>query len=139
MGEDTAQGDELAELLAEAASVLRAPALAHLFSTDALAEVEITAPLASLNNRRIHGIIDRLVITPERVLAVDFKSNAVVPDRAEDTPEGLLRQMGAYAEALMQVYPSRQIETALVWTRTATLMPLAHDLVLAALRRTPPP
>ena len=139
MGKDAAQGDEMAELLAEAASVLRAPALAHLFSADALAEVEITAPLASLDNRRIHGIIDRLIITPERVLAVDFKSNAVVPERAEETPEGLLRQMGAYAEALMHVYPGRQIETALVWTRTATLMPLAHDLVLAALRRTPPP
>ena len=139
MGEDTAKGDELAELLAEAASVLRAPALAPLFSTDALAEVAITAPLASLGNRRIRGVIDRLIVTPERVLAVDFKSNAVVPERAEDTPEGLLRQMGAYAEALMQAYPGRQIETALVWTRTATLMPLAHDLVLAALRRTPPP
>ncbi len=138
-GEDTARGDELAELLAEASAVLRAPALAPLFGPDALAEVAVAAPLASLGNRRIRGVIDRLIVAPDRVLAADFKSNAVVPERAEDTPEGLLRQMGAYAEALAQVYPGRKIETALVWTRNATLMPLAHDLVSAALRRTPPP
>ncbi len=32
--------------------------------------------------------------------------------RPEACPEGLLRQMGAYALALAQVYPGRRIETA---------------------------
>lgn len=139
IGADAASGAELADLVAEASAVLRAPALAPVLAADALAEVAITAPLPSLRNRRIHGVIDRLLVTPDRVLAADFKSNAVVPARPGDTPEGLLRQMGAYAEALAQIYPGRRIETALVWTRTATLMPLPHDLVTAALRRTPPP
>jgi ATP-dependent helicase/nuclease subunit A len=51
-------------------------------------------------------------------------------------PEGLLRQMGAYAEALRQIYPATRIETAILWTRTATLMPLPPDIVSAALART---
>jgi ATP-dependent helicase/nuclease subunit A len=46
-----------------------------------------------------------------------------------------LRQMGAYAHALALVYPGRRIETALLWTRTATLMRLPHALVSAALAR----
>ncbi len=67
--------------------------------------------------------------------AVDFKTNAAVPDRPEDVPEGLLRQMGAYAAALARIYPDRPVETALLWTRTARLMPLPHRLVTAAFLR----
>jgi ATP-dependent helicase/nuclease subunit A len=43
--------------------------------------------------------------------------------------------MGAYAAALGLIYPGRRIDTALLWTRTATLMPLPHEMVMAALTR----
>ncbi len=123
---------ERSALLAEATGVLDAPELATLFAADALAEVAVSAPVGSV---RIHGQIDRLLVSPERVLAVDFKSNAAVPVRAEDCPEGLLRQMGAYASALAQIWPDRTIDTAILWTRTGQMMPLPHDLVSAALSR----
>jgi ATP-dependent helicase/nuclease subunit A len=134
-GVDAAQDAEIALLLAEAEKVLGTPSLAPLFAADALAEVPITATLDRLGGRRIHGVIDRLILAPDRVLAVDFKTNATLPERPEDVPEGLLRQMGAYAHALAQVYPDREIATALLWTRTATLMALPHALVTAALDR----
>ncbi|MDR5652680.1 double-strand break repair helicase AddA [Ruixingdingia sedimenti] len=121
-----------AGLLAEAGAVLRDPALAALFAPDTLAEVPV---VADLGGRRMMGAIDRLVVTPDRVLAVDFKSNRIVPPRPEDVPEGILRQMGAYAAALAQIYPGRRVETAVVWTAAPLLMPLPQDLVNAALRR----
>ena len=126
---------ERAELVAEANQVLRAPELGFLFDRSAFAEVPISA---NLLGRRVHGTIDRLVLTPGRVLAVDFKSNATVPESPAFCPEGLLRQMGAYALALEQVYPDRSVETAIVWTRTAQFMSLPHDLVTASARRAPP-
>ncbi|MBC6437961.1 MAG: double-strand break repair helicase AddA [Rhodobacteraceae bacterium] len=122
------------ELLAEAAAVLTAPALAHIFAPEALAEVPLTAR-SELTGTQLFGIIDRLIVAEDRVLAVDFKSNARIPDRPESVPEGLLRQMGAYAEMLAELYPDRQIKTAILWTRTAQLMPLPPDLILAALHR----
>lgn len=121
-----------AELLAEAQAVLNQPALAPVFAAEALAEVPLSADLDGV---RIHGVIDRLIVSPDRVLAVDFKSNATVPASPQQCPEGVLRQMGAYAHALAQIYPERAIETAILWTRTAQLMPLPHELVIAALRR----
>ena len=124
--------DARRDTLREAQTVLTAPDSIHIFSGDALVEVPFTAEIA---NRRIHGAIDRLLVAPEHVLAIDFKSNAAVPTRAEDVPEGLLRQMGAYASALGQIYPDRRIETAILWTRSATLMPLAQELVMGALHR----
>ncbi|MCA1336034.1 double-strand break repair helicase AddA [Pseudooceanicola marinus] len=137
-GPDRAEPAELALLLAEARGVLSKPATARFFATEALAEVPVTATLAELDGRRIHGTIDRLIVGEAEIWAVDFKTNVTIPDRPEDTPEGLLRQMGAYAAALTQIYPDHRIRTALLWTRSATLMELPHDLVMAALRRSDP-
>ncbi|NKW78507.1 double-strand break repair helicase AddA [Rhodobacteraceae bacterium R_SAG7] len=130
--EAIAQHEDWKALLAEARKVLCSDDCADIFAPGTLAEVPVSADLGTA---RLHGIIDRLVITPDRVLAVDFKSNAVVPQSAEACPEGLLRQMGAYDVALRQIYPDRQIETAILWTRTATLMSLPVTLITQARER----
>lgn len=135
-GVDRAEGAELALLTSEVRKVLTAPHLTGLFSREALEEVSVSANLAELGGLRVHGTIDRLIITSDEVLAVDFKTNAVVPASVTDVPTGLLAQMGAYAAALQQVYPGRRVQTALLWTRTAELMRLPHDLVTAALQDT---
>jgi ATP-dependent helicase/nuclease subunit A len=124
------------ELLAEASKVITSPDLGFLFSDSTLAEVPVTANLPELGGRRLHGVIDRLIISSDRIFAVDFKSNAVVPETAHQTPVGLLRQMGAYAHVLAQIYPDRQVDTAILWTKTATLMALPQDLVTEALKTT---
>jgi ATP-dependent helicase/nuclease subunit A len=81
------------------------------------------------------GRVDRLVVEPGRVLIIDFKSNQAVPDSPEAVPEGILRQMGAYRAALRQIWTDREVETAVLWTRRARLMPLPAPLVDAALGR----
>jgi ATP-dependent helicase/nuclease subunit A len=123
---------DCATLLAEASSVLQSRPLAHLFAPGTLAEVPITAQIGT---SRLHGTIDRLIITPTHILAVDYKSNRTIPATAAATPEGLLRQMGAYADALSQIYPHHQIDTAILWTARPHLMPLNRDIVRDALSR----
>ncbi|MBB3994151.1 ATP-dependent helicase/nuclease subunit A [Sulfitobacter undariae] len=125
--------DQAAMALAEALGVLEHPALADLFTPNAMAEVPVTA---DLGRKRMYGIIDRLIITDDRILAVDFKTNRTVPDSPATCPEGLLRQMGAYTHALQAIYPDHKIDTAILWTRTGALMPLPHDTVTGALQRT---
>ncbi len=120
------------DLLDEAEAVLDAPGLGALFAPGTLAEVDIAA---DLGGGRMLGTIDRLIVEPDRVLAVDFKSNRLIPERPDAVPEGLLRQMGAYAQALAQVYPGRAVDCALLWTRAARLMVLPGALLEAALAR----
>ncbi|KEJ90631.1 double-strand break repair helicase AddA [Sulfitobacter donghicola] len=117
----------------EAKTVLENPDLAHVFHSDTLAEVAITA---ELGEQRLYGVIDRLIVADDYILAVDFKTNRTVPKTANDCPEGLLRQMGAYAHALQAVYPNHRIETAILWTQTGSLMSLPHETVTSALERT---
>ncbi|MEX0337647.1 MAG: 3'-5' exonuclease, partial [Arenibacterium sp.] len=121
-------------LLAEAKGVLDTPALAHLFADTCLTEAPLTA---EIGGQRLHGVIDRLLIEDKRVLAVDFKSNAIVPATPQDCPDGLLRQMGAYALQLKQIYPDKDIETAILWTKTAKLMHLPYAIVIEALNHAP--
>ena len=110
------------------------PDLAWLFADDVLAEVPITA---AFGHKRVHGNIDRLIVASGTVHIVDFKTNRVVPDHPQDVPEGVLRQMGAYAHAIAQVYPDHDIQLSILWTQTGTLMPLSHDIVTTALSSTP--
>ncbi len=123
---------DIAALLAEAEGVLAAPALAALFAPGTLAEVEVAGRLFG---RPAAGVIDRLVIGPDAVLAVDYKSNRVVPAAPQDVPEGLLRQMGGYAELLSPLWPGRRVRVALLWTSQARMMELPPALVAAALAR----
>jgi ATP-dependent helicase/nuclease subunit A len=125
---------DVAERLAEASAVLDAPDLAAIFA-EGLTEVPITATLPELGGRRILGRLDRLIVSPERVLAVDFKSNRAIPATTDAVPEGILRQMGAYRAALRQIFPGRAVGTAILWTDAARLMPLPDALVDAALAR----
>ena len=117
----------------EAQAVLDTPELAYIFSRETLAEVTVSARLGS---HALQGVIDRLIVDADRVLAVDYKTNRVIPSKPEDTPLGILRQLGAYAHALEQVYPGRRIETAILWTSAPTLMQMPHDIVTDALQTT---
>ena len=122
--------NDMDDMLAEAARVLDSAELGSVFASETLAEVPFTA---NLGQARLSGVIDRLIVTPGAVTAVDFKTNMTVPEHPQLVPDGLLRQMGAYAHALAQIYPDKRIDTAILWTRTAQLMPLPHDLVTNAL------
>jgi ATP-dependent helicase/nuclease subunit A len=121
-------GGEASAALEQAARVLSAPDLRHIF-TNSLAEVAITAPT---DKGQLLGVIDRLVMGDKTVLAVDFKSNQIIPSTAADVPQGILAQMGAYRAALAQIYPDHTITMAIIWTKTATLMPLDHEMVRIA-------
>ena len=126
------EGMDPAPMLAEAAGILADPDLAHLFGPDALSEVPVTGRLGA---QKVVGTIDVLVVGDDQILAVDFKSNRVVPRSEDEVPEGILRQMGAYAHVLQQIWPDRRIQTALLWTAEPRLMHLDLNIVTAALGR----
>ena len=130
LGEYTAP--ERAAMVQEAMDVLRAPALAEVFGADSLAEVGFSVTVAG---RPMQGIMDRLLVRPDRVLVIDFKTNATVPTTPEECPEGILRQMSAYRHVLTTLYPDRPAEAAILWTRNATMMPLPSQLLQDAWQR----
>ncbi|SMR82565.1 DNA helicase/exodeoxyribonuclease V, subunit A [Aliiroseovarius halocynthiae] len=128
-GPDAAEPDVIRTLTDEVSALLTDPALTHLFDGNSIAEAPITGRLPDAPHQILHGYIDRLIVTDDRVLVVDFKSNRLVPTHPDQTPEGLLRQMGAYRWMLQAIYPHTPIHTAILWTQTRELMALDTQLV----------
>jgi ATP-dependent helicase/nuclease subunit A len=125
--------DQRAEMIAAAFGVLDDARFAPVFGPGSRAEVALTGSAPGLNGVSISGRIDRLVITPERVLVVDYKSNRPAPDAIEAADPGYVLQLAVYVAVLKRLYPDRAVEAALVWTDGPKLMPVPAERMDAAL------
>lgn len=114
----------------ETLAVLRHPHFAPLFGPGSRAEVPISGTIAGRHGPYVvSGQIDRLLVTPQRVLVLDYKTNRPPPRLVEQVPALYLRQMAAYRRLLGEIWPGRPIEGALLWTDGARLMPLPESLL----------
>ena len=122
--------DQCEEMTAAALGVLTDPVFAEVFGPGSRPEVAVAGTAPGLPpGLAVSGRVDRLVITPGRVLVVDYKTNRPAPACIEDADRAYLVQMAVYVAVLRQVFPGRQIEAALVWTDGPRLMPVPDDVV----------
>ena len=126
--------EDTQDAMDEAQTILQNDSLAPIFAPGTLSEVPFVAQLGA---HVLRGTIDRLILTDTQAQIVDFKTNRVVPPTAAGTPDGLVRQMAAYAHAIAQIYPDKSVTCAILWTHTASLMSIPHDIVTNALADTP--
>ncbi|GGZ14469.1 double-strand break repair helicase AddA [Novosphingobium colocasiae] len=119
-----------ARLVHDALAVLEHPDWADLFAPGSLAEVPVAAVVGG---QVVAGVIDRLVIEPDRVRLVDYKTARRPPADLAGVPRPILRQMAAYAAALEATFPGRTVEVALLYTATPRLIALP-EAVLAPLK-----
>ncbi|WP_137679063.1 double-strand break repair helicase AddA [Aurantiacibacter suaedae] len=126
-GADLAEA-EREEMLDRALAVLAEPEWRELFGPEALAEVPLAAVVGS---EVIAGTVDRLLVTPERIVVADFKTARRPPVGLAEVPTSTLAQMAAYVAALEVIYPGRTVEAAVLYTQVPRLIALP-DAVLAA-------
>jgi ATP-dependent helicase/nuclease subunit A len=93
-----------------------------LFGPGSLAEAPIAATLP--DGRVIAGTVDRLLVEPEQVLVVDYKTGRA-PACEADIPQSHRLQMAAYREALGVIFPNRDIAAALLYTASARFFTVA--------------
>jgi ATP-dependent helicase/nuclease subunit A len=115
-----------AALLAEALAVLDDPAAAALFGPDSRAEVPVVGRLGRIV---VAGQIDRIAITADRVLLVDYKTARTAPAAGEDPPAMYLRQMALYRALLSRIYTSKSIDCYILWTAAPSLVRLEAGLL----------
>jgi ATP-dependent helicase/nuclease subunit A len=120
---------EAEALLSEALAVLDAPELDHVFGPHSRAETPIVARGA--DGEAIRGVIDRLVVTSDEIVVLDYKTDRPPPDRVDDTPPRILKQLARYAYAVAQAFPGRRVRTVIVWTETPRVV-IVPDALLRA-------
>ena len=123
-------------------TVLNDPAFSPVFAPGSKAEVSIAGRLIGPSGENdtkeapiISGQIDRLVVSADHVLVVDYKTNRPPPLKVEDTPPAYLAQMAAYRHVLQDIYKGLEIKSALLWTFDARLSILPNDLLDHAFAR----
>jgi len=106
----------------QAENILKNPSFEFIFAPDTLAEVQFSTIVESVGAIPIVGVIDRLVLSQDSALIIDFKTNQEVPSSIDEVPLGILKQMGAYAVSMQKVFPKKNIELGIIWTHSAELM-----------------
>jgi ATP-dependent helicase/nuclease subunit A len=128
--------DEERQALAESTEALIADArFAPVFAPGSRAEVSIVGRLERPGGRPalVSGQIDRLVVTENEVLIVDFKTNHAPPSQPDEAPRGYVRQLALYRAVLGKLYPQLLVRAALLWTETAELMEISAPALEAEL------
>ncbi len=108
---------------------------AHLFAAGSRAEVPIVGKLrrADQTETLVSGQIDRLLIAPDRIWIVDYKTNAVPPSAIADIPLAYIRQLALYREVLALIHPARAVRAVLLWTETPEIMEIPAPILDDAL------
>jgi ATP-dependent helicase/nuclease subunit A len=126
------------EMIDAAFGVLDHPDFADVFGPGSRAEVALAGSAPGLPpGLAISGRVDRLRITADRVLVVDYKTNRPAPADVDGVDPSYIAQLALYGAILAEVFPGRAIHAALVWTDGPKLMPLSEEVRAQALAALP--
>ena len=128
--------DQKAELARQALTILNDLVFAEAFAPGSRAEVPIVGRIARGNSAppvEVAGQVDRLVVTAEGVLIVDYKTDQAVPTRLDDVPKPYVTQLALYRAVLASIYPGKTIRAALIFTGGPSLVELPAATMAAAL------
>jgi ATP-dependent helicase/nuclease subunit A len=127
---------QIEEMTSACLAVLNDPRFAAVFGPGSRAEAALAGASPELPpGLKVSGRMDRLVVSPDRVLVIDYKTNRPAPDRVEDVDPAYLAQMAAYVAVLRALYKDRRVEAALVWTDGPRLTPIPDAVIADALAR----
>jgi len=107
-------------LLQEALAVIAHPDCAAAFGPGSRAEQPILGA-------GVKGVADRVLIGPQTVWIIDFKTDRPAPTRIEDADPAYLAQIRGYAAALAAALPGRAMRCSLIWTEAPRVMAVPLD------------
>ena len=117
-------------LAEEVLAVIRHPEFSAAFGPDSQAEVAFQAALPQFGEQaQVAGRIDRLAVTADEVLILDYKTNRPPPAREDDVDPVYLTQMALYRDGAAQIFPGRRIVCGLIWTDGPSLLRLSDQLL----------
>ena len=115
------------ELLSQVRAIVQHEQWAPFFGPSARAEVPL---VAVVGETVINGRIDKLLVQPGLVRAIDFKTGRQVPQDENAVPLPYLRQMAHYRAALQTIFPIYRVEVSLLFTYAPRFITLS-DAILA--------
>ena len=109
-----------------------------LFGPGSRAEVEIGGTLI-IGGRvlPVAARVDRLLVSTDEVLIVDFKTGTPPPD-SKDMPDDMILQLAIYRALMQEIYPARPVRAGILWTGRPALVFASEKALDRALTRIEP-
>jgi ATP-dependent helicase/nuclease subunit A len=117
-----------AQLAQSVLALLDQPDMAEIFGAGGLSEVPLVVDLPGIAGP-VTGRIDRLVVTSDRIIAIDYKTGRRVPEGKDDLDPAHVQQMAAYRAALRRIHPGAAIVLGLLYTEAPKLLFLDDDVL----------
>ncbi len=111
--------NEKKELVESAFRILQDARLVDIFGKNSQAEVPVVGVFGEYV---LAGMIDRLVVTSDSVIIIDYKTNRTPPKAVDYVHPNYKKQMAAYKKALEEIYPDKTIKCMLIWTEGPVVM-----------------
>lgn len=94
------------------------PELAGCFDPQtSRSETSLMGTLDTANGPRpVSGQVDRLAVLADRVVIIDYKTGANVPQEIGQIPPDYVTQLALYRHLIAQIYPDKQVQCLLVYT-----------------------
>jgi ATP-dependent helicase/nuclease subunit A len=108
----------------EACTLLQQPSLAALFDSACCQQAWNEVPVQYLEQGTlVHGVIDRLVLSGDAVLLIDYKTHRQATTRTiPQLVESYRTQMAYYTRAITRLWPHRTVRSGLLFTACAELV-----------------
>ena len=71
-----------------------------------------------------------MIVSDNRILIIDFKTDQYPPTNYKEIDEAYLRQITMYQSALKSIYPDKIVECGLLWTVGPKLMILREEMLM---------
>ncbi len=111
--------------LASVFSILDDTRFSPLFSPTSYAEVSILGNIDVRGKQHsVSGKIDRLVVTENEVLIVDYKTNSSSPTALDEVPNAYIMQLALYRTLFKPLYPDKTVSAALLFIEAPRLIVL---------------
>ena len=107
------------QISSEVMGLINDSRFAELFGPNSVAEVAL---MGEVDGQIISGQIDRLVVTKDKVIIVDYKTNRPAAQNIQDIPQPYIKQIQAYRKLISKIYPDKTIDSYILWTNTAHIM-----------------
>jgi ATP-dependent helicase/nuclease subunit A len=126
---------ERAEIARQVLSILNDLIFADVFAAGSRAEVPIVGRIgrAGAAPVAVSGQVDRLAVTRDAVLIVDYKTDRTAPGGLTEVPPPYIAQLALYRAVLARVYPEKTIRAALVFSERPAIMEVSGAAMDAAL------
>ncbi len=120
---------ERGDIARQVTALLQHPDFSEVFSEHSVAEVPLVGVVEDAKGApvTVAGQIDRLAVSGNEVLIVDFKTGGIVPQHSSEVPVAYQRQLGLYRKLVQKIYPDKTVRCAIIWTSAAKLMPMQES------------